>query len=164
MSRQRIVILGAAESGVGAAVLAKLRGYEVFVSDQGKIKDAFKSVLQQYEIPYEEGIHTVETVMAADEIIKSPGISEKVPLIQQIRAAGISIISEIEFASRFTKSTIIAITGTNGKSTTTSLIWHMLKRQASMLPWLVISARVSRSRLQSMTVLLCSRDQQFSTR
>ena len=128
MKRQRIVILGAAESGVGAAVLAKLRGYEVFVSDQGKIKDAFKSVLQQYEIPYEEGIHTVETVMAADEIIKSPGISEKVPLIQQIRAAGISIISEIEFASRFTKSTIIAITGTNGKSTTTSLIYHMLKK------------------------------------
>jgi UDP-N-acetylmuramoylalanine--D-glutamate ligase len=128
MKRQRIVILGAAESGVGAAVLAKLRGYEVFVSDQGMIKDSFKSVLQQYEIPYEEGMHSVETVMAADEIIKSPGISEKVPLIQQIRAAGISIISEVEFASRFTKSTIIAITGTNGKSTTTSLIYHMLKK------------------------------------
>lgn len=128
MKGQRIVILGAAESGVGAAVLAKLRGYEVFVSDKGMIKDSFKSVLQQYEIPYEEGMHTVETVMAADEIIKSPGISEKVPLIQQIRAAGISIISEIEFASRFTKSTIIAITGTNGKSTTTSLIYHMLKK------------------------------------
>ena len=128
MKGQRIVILGAAESGVGAAVLAKLRGYEVFVSDKGMIKDSFKSVLQQYEIPYEEGMHTVETVMAADEIIKSPGISEKVPLIQQIRASGISIISEIEFASRFTKSTIIAITGTNGKSTTTSLIYHMLKK------------------------------------
>lgn len=128
MSRQRIVILGAAESGVGAAVLAKLRGYDVFVSDQGVIKDSFKSVLQQYEIPFEEKMHTVSSVMSAGEIIKSPGIAEKVPLIQQIRSAGISIISEIEFASRFTKSVIIAITGTNGKSTTTSLIYHLLKK------------------------------------
>ena len=125
---KRIVILGAAESGVGAAVLAKLRGMEVFVSDNAKIQDEFKSVLQQYEIPYEEKLHTAEKILAADEIIKSPGIPEKAAIIQQLKATGISIISEIEFAARFTKSTIIAITGTNGKSTTTSLIHHMLQK------------------------------------
>lgn len=125
---KRIVILGAAESGVGAAVLAKLRGMEVFVSDNAKIHDEFKSVLQRYEIPFEEKLHTAEKILAADEIIKSPGIPEKAAIIQQLKAAGISIISEIEFAARFTKSTIIAITGTNGKSTTTSLIHHMLQK------------------------------------
>lgn len=125
---KRIVILGAAESGVGAAVLAKLRGMDVFVSDNATINDEFKSVLQQYEIPFEEKFHTAEKIMAADEIIKSPGIPEKAAIIKQLKAAGISIISEIEFASRFTKSTIIAITGTNGKSTTTTLIHHMLQK------------------------------------
>lgn len=125
---QQIIILGAAESGVGAAVLAKLRGFDVFVSDKGIIKEDFKKVLQQYEIPFEEGMHSEAKILAADEIIKSPGIAEKVPLIQMLRSKNISIISEIEFAARFTKSTIIAITGTNGKSTTTTLIHHMLQK------------------------------------
>lgn len=128
MNRERIVILGAAESGVGAAVLARLHGYDVFVSDLASIKDSYKSVLQQYEIPFEEQKHSPDIILNAKEIIKSPGIPEKAPLVKQVRAAGISVISEIEFASRYTNSVIIAITGTNGKSTTASLIHHLLKK------------------------------------
>ncbi|MBX7108232.1 MAG: UDP-N-acetylmuramoyl-L-alanine--D-glutamate ligase [Chitinophagales bacterium] len=125
---KQIVILGAAESGVGAAILAKLRGMDVFVSDSGIISEAFKAMLQRYEIAFEEKLHSTKKILAADEVIKSPGIPEKAEIIRQLRGQNISIISEIEFAARFTKSTIIAITGTNGKSTTTSLIHHMLKK------------------------------------
>ena len=126
MSR-RTVILGAAESGVGAALLAVKQGHEVFVTDSGKIKPAYKKTLSENNIPFEEAQHTSSLVLNADEIIKSPGIPEKAEMMKTIRAAKIPVISEIEFASRFTNSTIIAITGTNGKSTTTSLTYHILK-------------------------------------
>src|SRR6187551_3040523 len=99
---ERIVILGAAESGVGAAVLAQMRGYDVFVTDKGKIKDEFKKILQQHQVTFEEGAHTEEKIISAKEIIKSPGIPEKAPIIKLLRSKGIGIISEIEFASRFT--------------------------------------------------------------
>lgn len=123
-----MVILGAAESGVGAAVLAKLRGYDVFVSDKGLIKETFKRVLLEQEIPFEETKHSEDKILNADEVIKSPGIPEKTPIIQQLRSRHVSIISEIEFAARYTNSSIVAITGTNGKSTTTALIYHMLQK------------------------------------
>jgi len=125
---QRIVILGAGESGVGAAILAKLQGYDVFVSDGGKIKDEFKKELTQYKIEFEEAEHSEEKIFSAKEIMKSPGISEKNELIKKIRAKGIEIISEIELAYRHKgDSKVIAITGSNGKTTTTSLIYHICK-------------------------------------
>lgn len=124
---KKIAILGAAESGVGAAVLARLKGFAVFVSDKGTINDEHKKTLENNNIHYEEGKHTWEFIAQADEVIKSPGIAEKAPIIQQIRSIGIPIISEIEFASRYTDATIIAITGSNGKSTTTCLAYHILK-------------------------------------
>src|SRR4030095_1419521 len=125
---ERIVILGAAESGVGAAVLAQARGYDVFVSDKNAIKAGFKKALESNGIPFEEGIHSEEKILSAGEIIKSPGIPEKASIIQLLRSKSIPVISEIEFASRFTKSIIIGITGTNGKSTTTSLTYHILQK------------------------------------
>ncbi len=125
---QRIVILGAGESGVGAAILAKLQGYDVFVSDGGKIKDEFKKELTQYKIEFEEAQHSEEKIFSAREIMKSPGIPEKNELIKKIRAKGIEIISEIELAYRHKgDSKVIAITGSNGKTTTTSLIYHICK-------------------------------------
>jgi UDP-N-acetylmuramoylalanine--D-glutamate ligase len=125
---QRIVILGAGESGVGAAILAKLQGYDVFVSDGGKIKDEFKKELTQYKIEFEEAQHSEEKIFSAKEIMKSPGIPEKNELIKKIRAKGIEIISEIELAYRHKgDSKVIAITGSNGKTTTTSLIYHICK-------------------------------------
>lgn len=125
---QRIVILGAGESGVGAAILAKLQGYDVFVSDGGKIKDEFKKELTQYKIEFEEAEHSEEKIFSAKEIMKSPGIAEKNELIKKIRAKGIEIISEIELAYRHKgDSKVIAITGSNGKTTTTSLIYHICK-------------------------------------
>lgn len=125
---KNIVVLGAGESGNGAALLAMQKGYEVFVSDSGSIKEAYRQELEDKKIPFEEGGHTQERILAADLIIKSPGIPEKVPLIKQLRAAGKEIISEIEFAYWFKEnSKIIAITGSNGKSTTTSLTYHLLK-------------------------------------
>jgi len=125
---QRIVILGAGESGVGAAILAKLQGYDVFVSDGGKIKDEFKNELTQYKIEFEEAEHSEEKIFSAKEIMKSPGIPEKNELIKKIRAKGIEIISEIELAYRHKgDSKVIAITGSNGKTTTTSLIYHICK-------------------------------------
>lgn len=125
---KRIVVLGAGESGAGAAVLAKKQGYEVFVSDSSMIKASYKSLLEAHEILWEEKQHTEEKILNADEIIKSPGIPDKAPIIKKIIAAGIRIISEIEFAGRFTNSKMICITGSNGKTTTTTLIYHILKK------------------------------------
>lgn len=122
-----LVVLGAAESGVGAAILAQKLGMEVFVSDKGAIKDHYKQALEQRGIPYEEGQHTWERISQADEVVKSPGIPDKVQLIKDLLQKGIPVISEIEFAARYTPSKIIAITGSNGKTTTTTLTHHLLK-------------------------------------
>ncbi len=124
----RIVILGGGESGTGSAILAKKQGYEVFLSDNGNIKDKYKEMLYNYDIPWEEKKHTERLILDAEEIIKSPGIPERSPIIQTIRKNNIRIISEIEFAGRHTMAKKICITGSNGKTTTTSLIHHMLKK------------------------------------
>jgi UDP-N-acetylmuramoylalanine--D-glutamate ligase len=124
----RVVILGAGESGTGAAILARKHGFEVFVSDNGPIKPKYKEMLFDYEIQWEENKHTEKLILEADEIIKSPGIPERSPIVQLIRKKGIRIISEIEFASRYTAAKKICITGSNGKTTTTSLIHHMMKK------------------------------------
>ena len=124
----KIVILGAGESGVGAALLAKQKGYNVFVSDASAIKPIYQSELEANQIPYESGTHDVERILAADEVMKSPGIPEKSELVKQIRAKGIPVISEIEFGFRYKgDSKIVAITGSNGKTTTTSLLYHICK-------------------------------------
>jgi len=124
---KRIVVLGGAESGTGAAVLAKLQGFDVFLSDMSNIAPAFINTLNDYGIAFEQGQHTADLICNATEIIKSPGIPNKAPIIQQIIALQIPIISEIEFASRYTHAKMIAITGTNGKTTTTLLTYHLLK-------------------------------------
>ena len=124
---QRIVVLGGGESGAGSAVLAKVKGFDVFLSDSGAIKKEFKDLLEKYAIPYEEGGHTKELILNATEVIKSPGIPDKAPLIKEIVAKEIPVISEIEFAGRYDKAKKICITGSNGKTTTTSLIYFMLK-------------------------------------
>ena len=124
---KRMVILGAAESGVGAAVLAQKKGFDVFVSDMGKIKPHYVDMLDRYGIAWEDGGHTEELVLNADEVIKSPGIPEDAPMVLKVKAAGIPIISEIEFAGRYTDAKMICITGSNGKTTTTSLIYHIFK-------------------------------------
>jgi UDP-N-acetylmuramoylalanine--D-glutamate ligase len=126
--KKKLVVLGAGISGVGAAKLAQVKGFDVFVSDSGKISEKAKKILTDLHIEWEEGSHDEERILAADEVIKSPGIPEKAPLIKKLRAASISIISEIEFAYRYTKATIIAITGSNGKTTTTMLTGHMFKK------------------------------------
>ena len=123
----RIVVLGGAESGVGAAVLAKVKGHEVFLSDKGKIKDEYVETLKKWDIPYEEGHHTEELILNADEVVKSPGIPGTVPMVQKLRAQGTHIVSEIEFASRYDSAKKICITGSNGKTTTTSLIYYLLQ-------------------------------------
>jgi UDP-N-acetylmuramoylalanine--D-glutamate ligase len=125
---QRIVILGSGESGTGAAILAKLKGYEVFVSDMGAIKEEYKKELDELSIPYEENTHTEALILNATEVIKSPGIPEKAEMVKAIRKQGIPIINEIEFAARYTSAYKICITGTNGKTTTTSLTYHLLKK------------------------------------
>lgn len=125
---KRIVILGAAESGAGAAVLAKKEGFDVFVSDMSKIKDKYKDVLNSHNIEWEEERHTENLILNADEIIKSPGIPENAPMIVKIKEKKIPIISEIEFAGRYSNAKMICITGSNGKTTTTSLIYHILKQ------------------------------------
>ena len=122
-----IVILGAGESGVGAALLAKENKFKVFLSEYGTIKDKYKRELVNHDIPFEEGGHSLDKILVADLIIKSPGIPEVAPVIQEIRKAKIDLISEIEFASQFYKGKIIAITGSNGKTTTTLLTYHLLK-------------------------------------
>ncbi|MBQ2122026.1 MAG: UDP-N-acetylmuramoyl-L-alanine--D-glutamate ligase, partial [Bacteroidaceae bacterium] len=124
----KLVVLGAAESGVGAAILAQQKGYEVFVTDNGPIKDKFKATLDQYHIEWEEGGHTLERVMDADEVVKSPGIPDTVPVVRAFLEKGTPILSEIEFAGRYTDAKMLCITGSNGKTTTTSLIYHILKK------------------------------------
>lgn len=125
---KKIIILGAGESGVGAALLAKQKGYNVFVSDASAIKPIYQSELEANHIPFESGTHDVERILEADEVMKSPGIPEKSELVKQIRAKGIPVISEIEFGYRYKgASKIIAITGSNGKTTTTSLLYHICK-------------------------------------
>lgn len=124
---KRIVVLGAGESGAGAAVLAKVKGFDVFVSDMSKIKDKYKDLLNKYQVPWEEGQHTENLILNADEIIKSPGIPNNAPMIEKLKAQGTPIISEIEFAGRYTNAKMICITGSNGKTTTTSLIYHIFK-------------------------------------
>ena len=124
---KRIVILGAGESGAGAAVLAKKEGFDVFVSDASAIHDKYKKMLDDHGVEWEEGHHTEEKVLCADEIIKSPGIPFEAPMVRKATEKGIHIISEIEFAGRYTDSKMICITGSNGKTTTTSLIYHIFK-------------------------------------
>ena len=124
---KKIVILGGGESGVGAALLAKAKGFEVFLSDKGLLSDKYKEILSQNNIPFEEGEHTESRILDAHEVIKSPGIPDKVELIKKLHSLRIPVISEIEFASRYTKAKIIAITGSNGKTTTTLLTYHILK-------------------------------------
>lgn len=125
---KKIVILGGGESGTGSAVLARKKGFDVFLSDSGSVKPAYREILEKYNISYEEGKHSEEIICSADEVIKSPGIPEKNPVIKTLHEKGIPVISEIEFAGRFTDSPKICITGSNGKTTTTTLIWHMLSK------------------------------------
>lgn len=124
---KRIVILGAGESGAGAAVLAKKEGFDVFVSDMSAIKENYKKILEGHGVEWEEGHHTEEKILNANEVIKSPGIPENAPMIMKIKDKEIPIISEIEFAGRYTNSKMVCITGSNGKTTTTSLIYHIFK-------------------------------------
>ena len=126
--KDRIVIIGGGESGVGAAYLANKKGYEVFLSDYKKIEEKYRNILLENEIDFEEGGHSLEKFYKANEIIKSPGISEESELILKIKSKKIPIVSEIEFAFRFTSSIIISVTGSNGKTTTSSLIYHILKK------------------------------------
>lgn len=122
-----LVVLGGGESGVGTAILGKQKGYEVFVSDKGKIKEKYKNVLEHFGIDWEESKHTEDKLLKADLVMKSPGIPDTVPLVKAMVGKGIPVISEIEFASRYTDATIIGITGSNGKTTTTMLTYHILK-------------------------------------
>ena len=123
----RIVVLGGAESGVGAAVLAKVKGFDVFLSDNGQIKEEYLATLRQWDIPFEQGGHTPELVLNADEVVKSPGIPGTAPMVRALREQGTHIISEIEFAARYDTARKICITGSNGKTTTTSLIYYLLR-------------------------------------
>ena len=123
----RIVILGGGESGAGAAILAKKQGFDVFLSDLSEIKPSYKAMLDKYEIEWEEKQHSEEKILNASEIIKSPGIPDKAPLIKKLHAQGTPVISEIEFAGRYTNAKMICITGSNGKTTTTMLTYHILK-------------------------------------
>lgn len=125
---KRLVILGGGESGVGTAILGIKKGYDVFVSDKGKIKEKYKKVLEHFEIDWEEEQHTEAKILNADVVMKSPGIPDKVPLVKTLVSKGIPVISEIEFASKYTDATIIGITGSNGKTTTTMLTNHILKK------------------------------------
>ena len=124
----RIVVLGGGESGVGSAVLAKVKGFDVFLSDMGKISEEYAATLKKWDIPFEEGKHSEELILNADEVIKSPGIPATAPMVQKIESHGIGIISEIEFAGRYDSAKKICITGSNGKTTTTSLIYHLLQQ------------------------------------
>lgn len=149
-----MVILGAGESGAGAAVLATKKGFEVFVSDRGIIEDKYKNVLSHYAISFEEGKHSEERILNADEIIKSPGIPDQASLVVKAKEAGIPVISEIEFAGRYTRARKICITGSNGKTTTTMLIWHILKNAG-------LDAGLGGNIGKSMAMLLAERDYDY---
>ena len=123
----RIVVLGGGESGVGSAVLAKVKGFDVFLSDKGEIAPAYAETLRKWDIPFEQGQHTEELILSADEVVKSPGIPSEVPMVQKIMDKGIHVISEIEFAGRYDSAKKICITGSNGKTTTTSLIYYLMR-------------------------------------
>ncbi|ETN94990.1 UDP-N-acetylmuramoyl-L-alanine--D-glutamate ligase [Zhouia amylolytica] len=123
---KRLVVLGGGESGVGTAILGVKENYEVFVSDSGNIKEKYKNVLRNLEIDWEEGQHTESKILNADLVMKSPGIPDHVPLVKKLKQKGISVISEIEFASAYTRGVVVAITGSNGKTTTTELTYHVL--------------------------------------
>ena len=123
----RVVVLGGAESGVGAAVLAKVKGFDVFLSDKGQIKEEYAEVLRKWDIPFEQGAHTESLILNADEVVKSPGIPSTAPMVVKLAQQGTHIVSEIEFASRYDSAKKICITGSNGKTTTTSLIHYLLK-------------------------------------
>ncbi len=124
----RIIVLGGGESGTGSAILARKQGFDVFLSDGGTIKSKYKEMLYNYDIPWEEDKHTERLILETDEVIKSPGIPERSPIVQAIRKKEIRIVSEIEFAARYTRAKKICVTGSNGKTTTTSLIHHMMKK------------------------------------
>lgn len=124
---KRIVVLGAGESGAGAAVLATVKGFDTFVSDSGEIKPKYKELLDKYSIPWEEGHHSEDKILSADEVIKSPGIPNDAPIIVKLQQQGTPVISEIEFAGRYTDAKMVCITGSNGKTTTTSLIYHIFQ-------------------------------------
>ena len=124
----RIVVLGGGESGVGSAVLAKVKGFDVFLSDMGNISENYKVMLEKWEIPFEQGCHSEALILNADEVIKSPGIPSTAPMVRKIEERGINIISEIEFAGRYDSAKKVCITGSNGKTTTTSLIFHLLQQ------------------------------------
>ena len=126
MTAKRIVVLGAGESGTGAAILAKVKGFDVWLSDMGKIAPKYKEKLDQYNIEWEEGQHTEEKVLMADEVIKSPGIPDNAPIMLKVASKNIPVISEIEFAGRYTDAKMVCITGSNGKTTTTMLTYHIL--------------------------------------
>lgn len=125
---KKLVVLGAGESGVGTAILGKKEGFNVFVSDKGNIAEKYKNVLEHYEIDWEEAQHTEAKILEANVVMKSPGIPDKVPLVQQLKEQGIPVISEIEFASKYTNATLVGITGSNGKTTTTMLTHHLLQQ------------------------------------
>jgi UDP-N-acetylmuramoylalanine--D-glutamate ligase len=126
--KKRLVILGAGESGVGAAVLGLKQGYDVFVSDKSKIAPKYLTMLDQYEVVYEFGQHTEEKILNADVVMKSPGIPDKAEIVKKIRAKGIKVVSEIEFGAWYTTAQIVGITGANGKTTVTSLVYDLLKK------------------------------------
>ena len=124
----RVVVLGGGESGIGSAVLAKVKGFDVFLSDMGNISEKYVAMLEEWKIPFEQGGHTEELILNADEVIKSPGIPSTAAMVQKIEDKGIKIISEIEFAGRYDSAKKVCITGSNGKTTTTSLIYHLLQQ------------------------------------
>lgn len=126
-SAKRLVILGGGESGIGAAVLGKVKGMDVFLSDSGKIAPRYLEALDRYKIPYEQGQHTPELILNADEVVKSPGVPPTAPMVQEIVKRGIPVISEIELAGRYSDAKMVCITGSNGKTTTTMLIYHILR-------------------------------------
>lgn len=127
MEKKRLVVLGGGESGVGAAILGKVKGMDVFLSDMGTISPRYSSILDEEGIEWEQGTHSMDRLLAADEVVKSPGIPPTAPAVQAIMERGIPVISEIEFAGRYTDARMVCITGSNGKTTTTLLTYHILR-------------------------------------